>query len=236
MALHVKRPRVDRLDPRTKLRIRKDLLRWYRKFGRTFPWRKKVTPYRVLIAEKLLQQTRATQLIVEVYDRFLKKYPSPEILSKASVVKLRAMLRPLGFHYRAKQLKKMGSEIVDRFKSQVPANYDDLKSLTGIGEYCSNAVICFAFKKRVAIVDTNVARFLYRLNGRFNAPYKNPSRSKQVYGLAWSLLPRRNFREFNYAILDICSSICISQNPRCEICPLNKDCIYGKQRLNRNVI
>jgi A/G-specific adenine glycosylase len=99
----------------------------------------------------------------------------------------------------------------------------------GIGDYIARALLCFVFDKPVSIVDTNVARLLYRFFGVEGKFPKNPSRKPQLINMASNLIPDVNVKEFNYAILDFCASVCTASNPDCKHCPLKDMCVYGRE-------
>ncbi|MBE9592448.1 MAG: hypothetical protein IMF19_03105 [Proteobacteria bacterium] len=101
-------------------------------------------------------------------------------------------------------------------------------SLYGVGEYISNAVLCFAFKKRIPIVDTNVLRVYERV---FNVKSlkSRPHTDKKMWDFAEKMLPKENYVGYNYALLDFASDICRAKNPFCEICPLKSICVYRKE-------
>lgn len=210
-----------------KVEFQDNLLSWFEQARRDFPWRTQSDPYAILIAEKLLQQTAARGVLVEAYEQFLKRYPTPQRLAAASLPDLEEIVRPLGLAYRAKELHAMAQELVARHNGQVPRNLEDLLTLTGVGDYCARAVLSFAFGADVAIVDTNVARFLYRLYGIRGALPANPARKKSLIKLARALVPAGRSKEFNLAILDLCAQICRGTEPICSDCPVQAYCAYG---------
>ncbi|HDL01995.1 MAG TPA: hypothetical protein ENH23_07165 [candidate division Zixibacteria bacterium] len=138
-----------------------------------------------------------------------------------------ALLKDIGLFYRGRRLKKIAERIVNQFEGNVPDKKEDLMSLYGVGEYISNAVLCFAFKKRVPIVDTNVIRVYERV---FNVKSQKsrPRTDKEVWKFAEKMLPEKDYVEYNYALLDFASEICRAKNPLCEICPLKNICKYKK--------
>jgi A/G-specific adenine glycosylase len=209
--------------------IGRKLLRWFQKEGRIFPWRSQRDPYAILVAEKLLQQTAARQVVVHAYRELLARYPTAGDLATANVRTLRRIIRPLGLSYRATELRALGQSLVTRFGARVPANFHQLMSLPGVGDYAARAVLSFAFNKDVAVVDTNVARFLHRFFA-IPAPLPaNPARKKVLTELAANLVPRGRSREFNFAILDLCAAICKPGAPECRRCPVRFFCAFGKQ-------
>lgn len=210
-----------------KKQLQQKLLSWYENYKRDFPWRHTSNPYNIIIAEKLLQQTIARDSVVTAYEELITKYPLPSDLAIADIKELENIIRPLGLLYRAHELKTMARELAERHNDQVPNSLNELLALTGIGSYCARAVLSFAYGQSVSIVDSNVARFLYRLYGIDGAIPANPARSKRIISLATDLLPPDKGRDFNLAILDLCSKICRLSSPSCTECPILCYCAYG---------
>src|SRR5947209_6395246 len=138
-----------------------NLLVWANKNKRRFPWRSRIGAYRILVAEKLLQQTAARENVARAYQELTAYCPNSKRLAKADIGKLAKIIKPLGFSYRAKELKALGKAVVVNYKGRIPRNLKSLLSLPGVGDYAARAVLSFAFAEDVPIVDTNVARFLF---------------------------------------------------------------------------
>jgi A/G-specific adenine glycosylase len=211
-----------------------NLFAWFEDAKRDYPWRNTTDPYAVLLAEKLLQQTMARDYVVDTYCLMLEQYPTVNDLANADIGDLETIIKPLGFTFRAKHIKSMAQEIVKNHKCIVPNSFKDLLHLTGVGHYCARAVMSFAFGEDVAVVDTNVARFLYRIYGITEPITQNPSRNKILNSMADSLIPKGKARDYNLAILDLCAAICKSRNPLCENCPVNTYCLYGSEAIISN--
>jgi A/G-specific adenine glycosylase len=215
-----------------KSKLQNSLLDWYAANRRDFPWRNTNNPFEVLLAEKLLQQTKARDIVVSVYINLLTKYPTPQALMNTSEGELREIIQPLGLPYRASEIKRMAAEIVELYGGEVPANLGELLNLTGLGDYCARAVLSFAYNQNVPIVDTNVARLLHRLCGIEKSLPANPARKKYLRSLATELLPENGVRDFNLALLDVCAAVCTSQNPKCYACPLQEFCAYAQKKVS----
>ncbi|MHA1105230.1 MAG: hypothetical protein ACTSPN_05855 [Promethearchaeota archaeon] len=143
-------------------------------------------------------------------------------MSKLKEDDLAKFLQPLGlFNRRARDLKKTAEIILD-LGNVIPSEKKDLMSLPGVGDYIANAVLCFAFSKKMPIIDANIGRVMKRI---YSFPVKSaPSRDKKLAERMEELIPDRYFKEFNYGILDIAALICIPRKPRCEECPLTAIC------------
>ena len=206
-------------------RFRRDLLRWGRANRRSFPWRETDDPYQVLVAEVLLQRSRGTT-VAKVFLRFVERWPTAEDLARARVPSIASVIRPLGLTRRAATLKEMAGEIVEL--GGVPSTLDDLQALPGVGSYAAGATMAVAFGKRVPVVDGVTARVYRRY---FGASGSAPASSDvELWDLVRDSSPRRNSREWNWAVLDLASAVCLPQVPRCNVCPLMAHCRWSQTR------
>jgi A/G-specific adenine glycosylase len=206
------------------------LLKWFRSEGRDFPWRHTDDPYKILVAEKLLQQTSVRKVLVDLYLYLTEKYPTVSHLANADTQELTERIQPLGLHYRAKELVLMANDIQEKLNGVIPADLKTLLSIYGVGDYSARAVLSFAYDQDIAVVDTNVARILYRV---YSIPGKfpeNPARKRTLHQIANSLLPHKKSREFNWAMIDLGALVCLPLRPLCPNCPLNKICDFNFQR------
>lgn len=208
------------------LGFRAGLLEWFYEYGRIFPWRQTRDPYKIMLAEKLLQQTSVRQDLIEIYNNLLAKYPTIDALANADVEKVRAEMQPLGLHYRSQEIINLAQEICKKHDGEIPSDFKSLMALSGIGDYTARAILCFSFAQAVPVVDTNVARVLYRvfnLTGKFPA---NPARKRSLIVLAEDLIRESSARELNLAMIDLGALVCRPKNPLCRKCPLREVCAY----------
>lgn len=204
------------------------LLAWDARYRRIFPWRATENPFYIMIAELMLRRTQAQQ-VVKVYEDFIKKFPDARTLSDAPPNKVETTLFPLGLAWRVSAFQLIARILVEQYNGEVPANYDALVALPGIGDYVASAVCCFAFGQAVIIVDTNTVRVLGRL---FNIPtHAESRRRKPVRVLLQSLLNQKNPKSYNYAMLDLAALICTPANPKCQVCPLLSYCATGQKQI-----
>lgn len=209
--------------PRKIVGAQQSLLVWAHTNHRRFPWRFTRNPYEVLLAEVLLQRTRAEQ-VVPVYLKALQRYPEVNSLANADLIELTELLQTLGLLWRIPLLKKMAGSIVKDFDGKVPANVARLQQLPGVGAYIAGATSCFAFNRPEIILDTNTVRVLGRLT---STPVTDGSRrSKKFRSMMMSLLPDENARLFNLGLLDLAALICQPAAPACGSCPLHDYCLY----------
>ncbi len=137
------------------LAFQDQLLSWFNRRGRDFSWRLTGDAYAVLVAEKLLQQTAARNVVVRAYEQFLRLYPTPKRLAQACVQEIEDIVRPLGFTYRAKDLHDTAQALVTRHNGEVLRDLNALLALPGVGDYAARAVLSFVIGKDVPVVDTN---------------------------------------------------------------------------------
>ncbi|MFC1505463.1 hypothetical protein ACFLQ6_00170 [Thermoproteota archaeon] len=201
------------------------LVDWYDSNRRDYPWRKTKDAYSILIAELMLQRTKADQ-VVPTYKKFLTKYPDPQSLAKASLSDIRKEIKSLGLNKRAFVFKRLGKDLVKKFDGKVPSEREELLELFGVGDYVANAMMCHSFGKMVPTVDANFARVLKRV---FSIKVKEPAqKDKKIWKFAESLMPFSGSKssQFNLAIIDIGGNICTPRRPKCQICPLRNICDY----------
>lgn len=198
-------------------RLLRAVMRWYSKSGRSFPWREASGLYEIIVAEKLLQQTRAEQA-AGAYTEIMRRWPNPCSLSQANPEELEAVLKPLGFYrFRAVELLRIAGALCRGEVSE-----SSLAHLPGVGDYISAAVLVHVYGKRLIAVDTNVSRVLARaLLGREKLGRYELARLKEV------LRPGGvNPRALNYALLDFGSLVCKHRRPECPKCPARRFCEY----------
>jgi A/G-specific adenine glycosylase len=160
-------------DPARRQWFRRRLLTWYRAHGRDLPWRQTRDPYHVLVSEIMLQQTQVDRVLPK-YHEWLGRYPSFEALAEAPETDAVRTWYPLGYNIRPRRLHAIAREAVDAWDGRLPDDEATLRSFKGIGPYTAGAVMSFAFGKRAAILDTNVARVLFRVFVGRGAPKSGP--------------------------------------------------------------
>src|SRR5687767_12175336 len=175
-------------DPPQRRRFRRRLLAWYQINGRDLPWRQTDDPYHILVSEVMLQQTQVDRVLPK-YDEWLQKYPSLEALASAPIRDVARTWRPLGYNIRPRRLHAIARESMARYGGKLPSDEATLRSFKGIGEYTAGAVLSFAFGQRAAILDTNVARVLFRVFvGR--GDLKGHAMRRHLWEVSRTVLPR----------------------------------------------
>lgn len=206
--------------------LRRAFLAYAKHNLRTFPWRKAgVSPYHVLLAELLLVQTKAAD-VATIWPTLISRYPTPARLVRATASSLVKLLQPLGLqNQRARALRLLARHLIRECHGDLPSTLPELLSLPHVGLYTATAVSSFAYGQRVPIVDANVLRVFARI---FGLPTQRElRRSRQVWAIAWALLPTRHAAQHNYALLDFAAQICTTKRPHCESCHIRDCCDYG---------
>jgi len=202
------------------------IIKWYKQNGRHLPWRSTDDPYKIMIAELLLQKTDVEKVKV-IYEKFVNYWPTIQSLHKENFHAVANVIEPLGLKYKTTRLKSIANIIVNRFGGRIPETTKILLELPGIGRYVASTIECFAYNKRTAILDTNVIRILNRVL-EINSQKKRPRDDTHLWDLTQELLPQDNVKEYNWGLLDFGSIICRSRKPLCNICTLQGICTFYK--------
>src|SRR3954454_11090644 len=204
--------------PADRRRFRQRLLTWYGRHGRDLPWRKTADPYHILVSEIMLQQTQVDRVLPK-YAEWLEKYPSMEALAGAPEHEVTSTWYPLGYNIRPRRLQTIAREAVANYGGQLPSDEATLLSFKGIGAYTAGAIRSFAFRERAAILDTNVARVLFRVFIGKGDP-KSHAMRRHLWDVSRTVLPMRHVFDFNQVWLDFGATLCTSRKPQCPTCPL----------------
>ena len=192
-------------------KLRRKLLNWYDQYRRDLPWRRTRDPYRVWLAEVMLQQTRVA-VVEPYYHRFLQLFPSAEALARARPQTVLRAWAGLGYYSRARALQAAARQI--RARGRFPATYAEWRALPGVGAYTAAAVASIAFGQPHAVVDGNVRRVLARLFAC----------AEGLDEKAAALLDRSRPGDFNQALMELGATICQPRAPQCPQCPLAEHC------------
>src|SRR6478609_3563552 len=208
--------------PPARRRFRQRLLSWYGRHGRDLPWRRTDDPYHILVSEIMLQQTQVDRVLPK-YAEWLEKFPSLHALATADETHVTESWRPLGYNIRPRRLQAIAREAVERYDGRLPSDRETLLSFKGIGEYTAGAIRSFAFRERAAILDTNVARVLYRIFVGKGDP-KSHAMKKRLWAMSSAVLPHRNVFDFNQALMDFGATHCSARKPKCGACSMRGFC------------
>jgi A/G-specific adenine glycosylase len=200
-------------------KYRRLLLAWYRRHRRRLPWRGRPTPYRVWIAEIMLQQTRVAT-VLPYYERFLQRFPDIKTLAAASEDDVLELWAGLGYYRRARNLLAAAVIIAGRHQGRFPETLEEIRELPGVGRYTAGAIHSIAFNQPQPAVDGNVRRVIGRLHGLEDAP------EQFCWEQAELLLDRRSPADFNQALMELGALTCLPARPSCEVCPVRGFCRF----------
>lgn len=199
--------------------ITQALLNWYAENKRDLPWRRTQNPYHIWVAEVMLQQTRVNT-VVDYYCRFIDSYPTLSSLAQAREEEVLTLWQGLGYYSRARHLLQGAKSLG---KGPFPHHYQEFLSLPGVGEYTASAVFSIAFQEKRVAVDGNILRIAIRL---FSLEEKKSRASlkRMIQERLLDYLPEKRPGDFNQALMDLGSGICIPKKPPCPQCPLQSWC------------
>lgn len=198
------------------------LLEWYDRHARRLPWRDEPTPYRVWISEIMLQQTQV-RTVLPYFERWMKRFPTLQDLAAASEQEVLQTWEGLGYYSRARHLLQAARIVSSQYNGQLPSRREQLEDLPGIGRYTAGAIASIAFGQDEAALDGNIRRVLARLLN-VAIPAHSPEGEKALWALARETLPPGRAGDYNQALMDLGSSICVPHAPACLICPLADLC------------
>jgi A/G-specific adenine glycosylase len=199
------------------------LVRWQARHGRhDLPWQRTRDPYRIWLAEVMLQQTQVAT-VIPYYRRFLARFPDVKSLAGARLDEVLALWSGLGYYTRARNLHAAAQAVVGAHGGRFPRTREALESLPGLGRSTAAAIAVFAFGRREAILDGNVRRVLARhfaVRGRSG----EKGVEKRLWALAESELPKKNIEAYTQALMDLGAGVCTRKRPACSTCPLEETC------------
>ncbi|MGA9116255.1 MAG: A/G-specific adenine glycosylase, partial [Bacteroidota bacterium] len=215
--------RAPRPDPGLRRPLTRAVLRWYGRNGRTLPWRNIRNPYRILLAEVMLQQTRVRR-VLEKYPLFLRRFPTLRSLARAPLREAVIAWRGMGYNRRVVHLHRSARIVTGRHGGRIPRSRRELLLLPGIGPCTADAVRNAAFGERAPVLDVNVRRVLSRILGRMpaTASLLPPGEAE---ALAHRLLPRGREYDWNQALMDLGALLCTASAPSCVPCPAARLCL-----------
>ncbi len=193
------------------------LLTHYRATARDLPWRGTHDPYAVLVSEVMLQQTQVSR-VAPAFERFMRRFPTLGALAAAPLAAVLREWSGLGYNRRARDLHRIARQC----PNGLPRTVAELDALPGIGAYTAGAVACFAFGQRVAFADVNIQRVL----GRFFLG--RPGTNKEAVEWDMRAMPKRSADLWHHALMDLGATICTAKAPKCDVCPLQTDCLFAR--------
>ncbi|MCK7595276.1 A/G-specific adenine glycosylase [Pseudomarimonas salicorniae] len=199
------------------------LLDWFERHGRhDLPWQHPRSPYRVWVAEIMLQQTQVAT-VIPYFQRFVDALPTLPLLAAANEDTVLALWSGLGYYSRARNLRAAAKRCATEHEGSLPDDLEALQALPGIGRSTAAAIRAQAFGRPDAILDGNVKRVLCRLFGIEGWPGERRI-EQQLWTLAASLMPDERCADYTQAIMDFGATLCSRARPACAICPFSDDC------------
>ena len=203
--------------------ISNKLIQWYKINKRDLPWRNTTDPYKIWLSEIMLQQTQVAQGL-SYYIKFVEHFPTVVDLANAPEDLVMRLWQGLGYYSRARNLHTAAKYIVNEHNGLFPKTYEEIRKLKGVGDYTAAAVASFAFQLPHAVVDGNVYRVLSRLFNS-NTPINSSQGKKEFQLIANELLHTKKADLHNSSIMEFGALFCKPQNPKCEECPLQENCL-----------
>jgi len=205
------------ITPDSCQQLQATVLAHYDRAARDLPWREDTDPYRVLVSEFMLQQTRV-ETVVGYYDPWLRRFPTVDVLADADEDDVLKAWEGLGYYRRARNLHKAARVVRERHGGKIPHTSAELRSLPGVGEYTAGAVASIAFGEAVAAVDGNVRRVFARIFD-VAAPRQSWLRDR-----ATELVDRDRPGDWNQALMELGATVCLPRSPKCPECPITEWC------------
>ncbi|MBM6965114.1 A/G-specific adenine glycosylase [Massilimicrobiota timonensis] len=202
--------------------IQNNLITWYNKNLRHFPWRETANPYYIWISEIMLQQT-TTEAVIPYYTRFIETFDTIDKLAKASLEDVYKLWEGLGYYRRAKHIHETAQFICENFDGQFPTTYKDILNLKGIGPYTAGAICSIAYGMSTPAIDGNVLRIISRLYALTDNIALTKTQ-KKISQIVSELLIGYDASSFNQGLMDLGATICRPLNPQCQNCPIAAFC------------
>lgn len=206
--------------------LHEPILRWYDEHARDLPWRgSEASAWSVMVSEFMLQQTPVAR-VLPVHQQWLDRWPTPaDLAAEPTGEAVRAWGR-LGYPRRALRLHAAATVIAEQHGNEVPASYDELRALPGVGDYTAAAISTFAHGRRNVVLDTNVRRVLARTIGGVEFPAASVTKAERA--MALEVLPHDEptAATWSVAVMELGALVCVAASPRCTACPVTDRCAW----------
>lgn len=200
------------------------VLQWYHRYGRkTLPWQQVKSSYHVWLSEVMLQQTQVAT-VIPYFNRFIENFPTVTDLANAPLDNVLHLWTGLGYYARARNLHKAAIAIVEKHQGVFPTTFADVIALPGIGRSTAGAILSLSQQQHFPILDGNVKRVLARCYAVEGWPGKKDVENR-LWDISTAVTPEQQVEFFNQAMMDLGAMVCTRSKPKCELCPLNTNCI-----------
>ena len=206
------------------------LLPWYRENRRVLPWREQVSAYRTWVSEIMLQQTRV-EAVKPYFERFMHALPDVKSLAECEEERLLKLWEGLGYYNRVRNMQIAAQTVMEQYDGKLPADYEKLLELKGIGHYTAGAIASIAYGIPVPAVDGNVLRILMRVSAD-NSDIMKQSVKTRVEQALQQVIPQDCAGSFNQALMELGAVVCVPNGePLCDQCPWYSFCETRKRGL-----
>ncbi len=205
---------------------------WFLRERRDLPWRRNRSPYFVWLSEVMLQQTQVS-VVIDYFQRWIVRFPTMASLARASWEEVIKMWEGLGYYSRARRLHAAAQIVLECHGGELPPRREDLEKIPGLGPYTVGAILNFAFQQKAPAVDGNTTRVLTRYFGIAEDIAKVAVRER-IWTLAEQLLPDNHPWEITEGLIELGACVC-TPKPKCELCPLQGDCIAYREGLQASL-
>lgn len=214
--------------------MRENLVSWYRENKRELPWRETLDPYCIWISEIMLQQTRV-EAVKPYYERFLNELPTVKDLAEAKEDKLLKLWEGLGYYNRVRNMQKAAQQIMVDYHGEFPRNFEEIRTLKGIGNYTAGAISSFAYGIAKPAVDGNVLRVITRMLADESDIAKQSTKNR-VEEMLEKIIPEDAASDFNQGLIELGAIVCVPNGePKCEECPVATYCSARKEGLTDRI-
>lgn len=201
---------------------RRRLLDWFAANQRPLPWRTTYAPYHVWVSEIMGQQTQMERVAL-YFSRWIEQFPDLASVATAPEQALLKAWEGLGYYSRARNLQRAAIQLLANGRTEIPADYEELIALPGIGPYTAAALLSIAFNRPYPLLDANVERLFARL-ADIDRPLKQGATKKRLAAMAATLMDRDHPREYNQALMELGALVCTPKKPQCTLCPVQVHC------------
>lgn len=169
---------------------------WWTTHKRDLPWRHTRNPYKIMVSEVMLQQTKVFRVLTK-YTEFIEVFPTVRELADATPADVLRIWKGMGYNRRALYLHKTAKAIVEIYHGIFPANERELVKLPGLGKYTARALLVFAYGQDVPLVDTNIRQIITHFFFK-----DQPQKESVIEDIAGQLVPKGKSWEWHQALMD----------------------------------
>lgn len=213
---------IDKDNEADSVDFRRRLLAWFEQHQRPLPWRGTYEPYHVWVSEIMGQQTQMER-VAQYFRRWIDRFPDITSVAEAPEQAILKTWEGLGYYSRARNIQRAARQLLAAGTAEIPADYDALLVLPGIGPYTAAAILSIAFNLPFPLRDANVERLFARL-ADIDRPLKQTATQKRLAAMAQTLLDRDVPRLYNQALMELGALVCTPKNPACSLCPVRMHC------------